>query len=50
MTTLPMIVAEELDVDSAKVILVEMGPHDNVKLGPIHRGQQFHQDVLETFT
>ena len=33
MTTLPMIVAEELDADWKKVI-VEMGPHDSVKLGP----------------
>jgi isoquinoline 1-oxidoreductase beta subunit len=37
MTALPMIVAEELDVDWQKVI-VEMGPHDNVKLGPQFTG------------
>lgn len=37
MTSLPMIVAEELDVDFEKV-MVEMGPHDNVKLGPQFTG------------
>ena len=33
MTSFPMIVAEELDVDWEKIV-VEMGPHDSVKLGP----------------
>jgi isoquinoline 1-oxidoreductase beta subunit len=37
MTTLPMMVAEELDVDWQKVV-VEMGPHDSVKLGPQFTG------------
>ncbi|MBX7127480.1 MAG: molybdopterin-dependent oxidoreductase, partial [Cyclobacteriaceae bacterium] len=37
MTSLPMIVAEELDVNWQQVI-VEMGPHDNVKLGPQFTG------------
>jgi isoquinoline 1-oxidoreductase beta subunit len=37
MTSLPMIVAEELDVDWNKIV-VEMGPHDNVKLGPQFTG------------
>ncbi|NNV57954.1 xanthine dehydrogenase family protein molybdopterin-binding subunit [Limnovirga soli] len=37
MTSLPMMVAEELGVDWQKVV-VEMGPHDNVKLGPQFTG------------
>jgi isoquinoline 1-oxidoreductase subunit beta len=37
MTSLPMIVAEELDADWQKVV-VEMGPHDNVKMGPQFTG------------
>ncbi|MDX2249244.1 MAG: molybdopterin cofactor-binding domain-containing protein [Bacteroidia bacterium] len=37
MTSLPMIVAEELDVEWEKLV-VEMGPHDNVKLGPQFTG------------
>lgn len=37
MTSLPMMIAEELDVDWQK-ITVEMGPHDSVKLGPQFTG------------
>ena len=37
MTSLPMMVAEELGVDWKKVV-VEMGPHDSVKLGPQFTG------------
>lgn len=37
MTSLPMILAEELDADWSRVV-VEMGPHDNVKLGPQFTG------------
>ena len=37
MTSLPMMVAEELNVHWNNVV-VEMGPHDNVKLGPQFTG------------
>jgi isoquinoline 1-oxidoreductase subunit beta len=37
MTSLPMMVAEELEVDWEKVV-VEMGQHDSVKLGPQFTG------------
>jgi isoquinoline 1-oxidoreductase beta subunit len=37
MTSLPMMVAEELDVDWTNVV-VAMGPHDNAKLGPQFTG------------
>src|SRR6187399_5583 len=37
MTSLPMIVAEELEADWQKIV-VEMGQHDSVKLGPQFTG------------
>jgi isoquinoline 1-oxidoreductase beta subunit len=37
MTSLPMMIAEELDADWEKIV-VEMGPHDSVKLGPQFTG------------
>ncbi|RYY22430.1 MAG: xanthine dehydrogenase family protein molybdopterin-binding subunit, partial [Chitinophagaceae bacterium] len=37
MTSLPMMLAEELDADWEKVV-VEMGPHDSIKLGPQFTG------------